>query len=319
MKTIQSLNLHLIGRHLPAVARTLAVLGLASAVTLPWSGGAADKSPAQENPGDLEVVNGSLLWTGPKRKDNATKLDATLNNIVDLLREQHPDANFILAPGLANVGISDFKLRNANAPEALQAICIASGSTIGWRDGSAVTGSIDPTTGLPVAASGPPAKPMYVLFELPPSDYDATGSVKPKLQVEAFSIAGYIEFLMHKSDAKDQKKVTNEVVEEIQNMIAETVRDYQNLSRELNHARAASLRRPTIRFHSGANLIVVTGEPEAVALAGKVIEALPGAQKSGGSNLFGAPGGGQPWGRYGVPGSNPSLPGNAEPFGPPRR
>ena len=121
------------------LARILAAIGLASALLSSGSSRADDKAAAQKSLAelnitraqleqlknasstDLEVVNGSLLWNGPKRKDNTTNLDATLNNIIELLREQHPDANFIMAPGLANVDISDFKLRNASAREALQA------------------------------------------------------------------------------------------------------------------------------------------------------------------------------------------------------
>jgi len=323
---------------LSAFTRTLAVVGLTACLLIPGSSRAEDKAAAQKNlaelnaataqaeqqknasGSDLEVVNGSLVWTGPKRKDNASKLDATLNNIVELLREQHPDANFIVAPGLANVGIADFKLRNANAQEALQAICIASGSSVGWRDDSAAPTSIDPTTGLPVA-SRQPSKPMYVLFETPQSSYDAFGNVQPKLQVEAFSISGYIESIAGKADAKEQKKAMNEVVDEIQKIVAETVEDYRRLSRELNRGRPASMGQPSIRFHSGASLIVVTGEPEAVALAGKVIGALPGVRSSGSTDLFGAPGAGGLRGeRYGVPDPNPFAPaGTPGPTGATRR
>src|SRR5688572_1218955 len=61
------------------------------------------ETPAATAPSayDLEIKDGLLVWTGAKRKDNANQVPANLQNVVDLLRELHPEANFAVSPGVA--------------------------------------------------------------------------------------------------------------------------------------------------------------------------------------------------------------------------
>jgi hypothetical protein len=66
---------------------------------------------------------------------------------------------------------------------------------------------------------------------------------------------------------------------QIEEMVFQTVKDYEGL-RQIGNRKARSLRIPSIRFHPGANLVIVIGEPDAVAVAAKVIGALPGAKRS---------------------------------------
>src|SRR5690348_16130782 len=49
---------------------------------------------------DLEIVDGILVQDGKKE-------NATLANVVDVLRARYPEANIALAPGLGKLEISD--------------------------------------------------------------------------------------------------------------------------------------------------------------------------------------------------------------------
>jgi hypothetical protein len=68
-------------------------------------------------------------------------------------------------------------------------------------------------------------------------------------------------------------------------MVRETVDQYRKISADLNRPGSTPLHMPSVRFHRGANLVVVIGEPEAVAVAARVIGALPRVQRSVASGL----------------------------------
>jgi hypothetical protein len=71
-------------------------------------------------------------------------------------------------------------------------------------------------------------------------------------------------------------------------MVLETVQQYEVARKEAN-SKAKSLGTPSIKFHPGANLVIIIGEPEAVAVGAKVIGALPGTQRSVASDASGDP------------------------------
>ena len=231
---------------------------------------------------DLEIKDGLLVWTGAKRKDNANQVPANLQNVVDLLRELHPEANFALSPAVAGTDIADLKMRTSSVEEKLEGVRIASGSEFHWRKGQATP--LEPDAGQLVTSGGKAILALYVLDALP-------NTAKPGLQVEAFNVSTYIKaFNTYPSPSNGKEGEPQKRMEQIERMVAETVREYE-AARQVANPKAKSLRTPSIKFHPGANLVIVIGEPEAVAVAAKVIGALPGAQRSVASDV---PGSGDP-------------------------
>ena len=71
---------------------------------------------------------------------------------------------------------------------------------------------------------------------------------------------------------------------QIEKMVRETVDQYSEIVRQALNNRTKAMSAPSIRFHRGANLVIIIGEPEGVAVAAKVIGALPGARRSAASD-----------------------------------
>src|SRR5258708_4486226 len=67
---------------------------------------------------DLEVKEGAVVSGGTHVK----KATASLANVIDAVRDRYPEANIVIAPGLANISISDLKLRTSSISEELEAI-----------------------------------------------------------------------------------------------------------------------------------------------------------------------------------------------------
>lgn len=255
---------------------------------------------------DLTIVNSQLVWNGPKRKDNQTQLKAALVNVVALLRELFPEGNFILSPGIGTVTLEELKLRHANAEETLQAICIASGQAVAWRNANAPTAAVDPATGLPLPAVPPAqkAQPLYVLY---PNPEAALVNPKPELQVEAFSLAGYFESELKKTGPKDFDQFIATQVEEISKLIQETIQHYNELDKTLNPGNSRPRSECSVQFHANAKLLIVMGDPQGVSVAAKIVGALPGVRSP---NY-------QPAVQMReVPVAIPASPGNAEPIFP---
>ena len=222
---------------------------------------APNSSPVSEY--ELEITDGLLLRDGARKK-------ATLKAVVDLLRELHPEANFVVASGLETTGIADLKLRGSTVDDQLEAIRMASGSQFVWRGGN--SGAIDPNTGLPVSSGGKANPSLYVL--------DIAAAARPALQVEAFNISGYIDSLFTNETPETRAKLIDDQLKQIEVMVHETLDEYRALNRDIAGSQSKLLRPPAIRFHRGANLAIIMGDPESVAVAAKVIGALPGAQRS---------------------------------------
>lgn len=262
--------------------RVLTVVSLlACSATDVFAQGAGKEAPAAgQNAAlspeyNLEIKDGALTWSGAKRKDNARSVPSTLENVVDLLRELHPEANFVVSPGLGSTSIADLKMRTSSVEEKLEAIRIAGGSQFVWRP--AHPSAIDPATGLPAAPGNNPDKTLYVLDALPVT-------AKPGLQVEAFHLGEHFKYVYGgqalATNNDTRQKLIAEQMEQIELMVHQTVDEYRTISHASNISKTKSLQAPSIRFHRGANLVVIIGESEAVAVAAKVIGALPGAQRS---------------------------------------
>jgi hypothetical protein len=209
-----------------------------------------------------------------------------LSEAVNLLRKQHPEANFVLAAGIENIEVGNLKLLNASLEDKLEAIRIASGFKFGWEIRGFSPGQmvINPGTGMPSAAPKP-ARPMYVLSSSEPEK-------RHNLQVEAFNVNEYLNSfdvrLVSSSNRADLELFRKQKILDLKAMVEETLDQYIQAIKEASGNGAETIHSPSIKFHEGANLIVVIGEPDAVAVAAKVICALPGVQHSTSSSAFDA-------------------------------
>src|SRR5438552_343603 len=216
------------------------------------------RSPAY----DLEVKEGFVVSGGP----HARKATASLANVIDAMRDRYPEANIVIAPGLANISISDLKLRTSSISEELEAIRVASGAKFEWSGGPGNV-AVDPTTGLPIV-SGSNNKGLFTLRE----------PTAPENQrvVEAFNIGPYLQSVReneedstpdkpgHPSDKKESKEFrdrrANEMIEQLKMIIHDTISALHPDTGE----------QPKFQFHRGANLLVIIGSRDAVDVARKV-------------------------------------------------
>jgi hypothetical protein len=190
-----------------------------------------------------------------------------LEDVVDVLREQYPDANFVLSPGLGrSIVIEDIKIHHLNAGDALSALKIASGSQFEWRTRDQLF-QIDPATGLPVEQAR--STELYFLT--------AAQSAKPKVQIEAFNLSGYLASVKSGPTNSSSEERINQEIDRIQKLVLDTLQHYKAYLRE-ELKTAKPLKDPSLQFHSGANLLVVMGEPDVVMMVSKIIRALPGVQ-----------------------------------------
>jgi hypothetical protein len=214
---------------------------------------------------ELEIEEGQLV-----RPEG--RVEATLPNVVNALRDEYTDANIVLAPGLAKLKVSDLKLRAGSLAEELEAVRVAclDKFEIQAVGGPAVRVDVDPTTGLPLdLTTGVPLQGgkrenpgLFVLREPKPT---------PETQrvFEAFNIGPYIEWLRHQPNDLGKSNVdpTDEGINEIAQIISDTVRDVKDGLPE---------NQPTWQYHKGATLLVVIGTRDSVDIAGKIVNVLPG-------------------------------------------
>jgi hypothetical protein len=241
---------------LPNVARPLPYLILPLAALLLTA--AEPKRPEPVSPAasgayDLEIKDGMLLRPGGKVK-------ATLPNAVDALRDQYPEANIVLSPGLTNVMVSDLKLRAGSLAEELEGVRVASGEKFNVQPPAQST-FIEPTTGLAASPAGPD-KGLFLLVPVPRPESERV--------VEAFNIWPYFLTLEQRSTTPEEReKAKAESLDRIYKIVNETIQ-------ALKQDRVTPEDNLTWRFHSGASLLVAVGRRDDVEVARKVVNALPG-------------------------------------------
>ena len=275
--------------------RALALAGLAICLLLPVYVRAEDKPAAaasvrnkpNETKRQLEheftVKDGELpAWIGPD-KVIRTQVSATLENLIVRLRDEFSEANFFVSPKIASRSVSDFTMRYQNVEEALRAICIATDSEVSWRDENNPL-KVDPATGLPAGlmamADGKLPKPMYVLFELTP--VASKEKAENKVQVEALYLGDYFKSLpiISSDDARHERDFN--ALRQIEDLIKVTSDRAQSISEKLNpHSKNPAFGAST-QFHGGTQMLVVIGDADSVAIATKIIKALPGVKKPAG-------------------------------------
>jgi hypothetical protein len=269
---------------------------------LPGYVNAADKPPSDPNKPvaiagakpagyDLAISKEVFVWAGGK-------LEPTLGNVVDALREVYPSANLVMAPGLPTLRISDLKLRAGNLWEYLEAIRVASGAKFDWMGpgspgpnlppGLSAPG-VDPTTGQPIPAVPTESNTgLFILREPMPTE-------ETTRTVEAFNIGSYLQWLRDKQDPKEaQDRREQEVaksLDELEQIVRVTLESLKQ---------GSVVEMPSFRFHRGANLLIIVGTRNAVEVARKVVTALPQPSGSPGAET-------SRMGGAGLPGMSPEV------------
>jgi len=222
---------------------------------------AADSEPAGYA---LEIENGKLV----RNSGDGRNREATLDNVLDVLRDNYTHANIVMAPGLAKVKIADLKLRALQLPEELEAVRVASGYKFEWHGpgdnlvaGGVQLGSesaaVNPATGLPVSPGEAASQFNAGLFVL----REPVPTTENSRMVEVFNLSPYLERL-HKNDSDVATHLN-----QIEGIIGETLKGLDQ---------GDSAHSPTYQFHSGANLLVVIGTKEEIDVTRKVVRALLG-------------------------------------------
>jgi uncharacterized membrane protein YgcG len=268
---------------------------------------------------DLEIVNG-VLHLNPalsKQYRSAKAVPATLTTVVDVLRFMHEGANIVLSPNLAEITISDLKVRGLNLEDVLEALRVASGDRFLWMRGAPQgrPAAIDPATGLPVA-SPPPGEGQF--YSLVPNPNAAPAAGRSNLEV--FNIGPFLK------QEKDANRGPSDAIAQLNEIIHSAIglaNPDQSGAGEAVHC----------QFYPGAQLLIVTGGPDVLEVARKVVRAATGetipepAPRRGNSfggmggmgGGMGGMGGGMMGGGFGGGGggmvapANPNLPKPAEP------
>jgi hypothetical protein len=225
---------------------------------------------------DLQIVDGQLIRPGGK-------LEATLANVVDALRDQYTEANIIFSPSLAKIKVSDLKLRSGRLAEELEAVRVACGEKFEVQLGATradqtariwdVPGGrplmmngnppqMDPSTGLPQTAARSVNAGLFVLHEaIPPAQKQRV--------VEAFNIGPYLEWLRHQPKQETSTDNTDDYgTRQIQMMIRDTLDGFRPDQTDADN--------PFFQYHPGATLLIVIGNVDTVEIARKIVNALPG-------------------------------------------
>jgi hypothetical protein len=229
---------------------------------------------------ELEIANGEILSDGEQK-------EATLENVLDVLRNWHEDVNIVVASEVPKVKVGNLKLRAANIEQELEALRVACGQRFVWNRAfsGGGPGAVDPVTGFPTPAmeSG---SALYILGPAPAS--------KSGLRVEAFNLTGYLS----EGGGKVDEDVVATKIDELERMVDETIQIYRHIQEDAYGPDPSPRAGLNIRFHRGANLLVLIGDPADIEIAGKLIGALPRVQRAGVASGFG------PFGHPGFPGGS---------------
>ncbi|MCW5554281.1 MAG: hypothetical protein KIS67_19245 [Verrucomicrobiae bacterium] len=270
--------------HLPP--SILAARNLAAMLTLLAVGVSAQEPPAvRATPASESVSSGydesvfDLLAADGVLVRDGKKVEASLGNVVDVLRARYPDANLVLSPGLAKLKIADLKLRGGRLCDELEAIRVASGAKFEWlapdsagpnQPPASGQFQVDPITGLPLPrpTGDNLNRGLFVLRAPPP---------RPEEQriIEAFNLGGYLDWLwsqQEKQSEKSREAIAKQGMDELLRILEGTIQWYSQSAQPA----AKSLDSPGFQFHPGANLLIVIGTVDSVEIVRRVVSALPG-------------------------------------------
>jgi hypothetical protein len=312
------------------------------AATLQFNSGRAEDQPKapETTPATQPAAKGRSgspyqLWIlHGKFVHNGQDVVATLANVVDALRDFWPGVTIALVPEVSKLKVDDLKLRSApELSEALEALRVASGYRFEWRKGMPNSGGApDPATGLPGQPAGESS--LYIL-DLG-VDPQGNASQRARRMVEVFNLSSYLDGLVtrHRNEvgtlppserpkdlnaylAVQRQNEVNRSLEEIRSTVFDTLDN-------LMEANLTASDYPRFQFHPGTGLLIVTGPPEPIEVARKVVGALTGQPSSSGLATGGEPDANQRAAarerferRYGLgPGRPAGMPGTGVPTPP---
>jgi hypothetical protein len=202
---------------------------------------------------DVDIENG-LLMVAPLKKHVDVKalwgegavqsVPATVHNILKYLRGADRDLNVIAGPEAGEVEIKELKLRSADIASLME--------SLGYATGGAIR-----------AVSFGSGTKSWILM--------ASRTTQPvERTVEVFNVSGFIRHLTDKAPKpEEQEQIVHQGLNQVKEIIEHT---FVGLIRGKRGASEA----PEYQFHAGTSLLVVTGSPQAIDVARKVVNALPG-------------------------------------------
>jgi len=235
---------------------------LLSLLTLAFSGadaqdtnsGAITTSAAGiDHPYDIQIENGELLVAPLQGRvdikaiwgqGDLHSVPATIENLAKYLRAANPDLNIVLSPGAPEVKINDLKLRSSDMRALTEAVGIATDGTV---RGSPLSGKDNWT---------------FMVQRRPNQEQT----------VEVFNLSGYIQTLNTSDD-----KIIRDKLDELNGLIHQTL--VELTVRQKGQYKYSE--DPGFKFHAGSNLFIVMCSPDAIDVARKIVNALPGQPRPG--------------------------------------
>ena len=211
---------------------------------------------------NIQIENGQLSLAPLKDQSEIKKIwgtdvpsvPATIDNITKYLRAVDPQLNVILSPEVGPITIYNLKLNTRLLGTISDAISVASGGAIrgnGAGRGEFFGGGARGERGLTFAASNSESHPA----------------------IEVFNLSGYIQTL-----GKMKEDDVRQKLDELEGLISQTLKDLR--------VTRSSADLPNFKYHSGTKLFIVTGKPEAIDVARKIVNALSGQQTNGKQDLL---------------------------------
>ena len=192
-----------------------------------------------------------------KQYRSAQAVPATLSTIVDVLRLMHEGDNMVLSPNLKEITISDLKVKGLNLEDELEVLRVASGDRFLWMRGAPQgrPAAIDPATGLPVV-SPPPGDGQFYSLVPNPNAPSASG----RSNLEVFNVEPFVR----------REKDTTVAIAQLSDIIHSAI-GLANLDQS-----GSGENMLRCQFYPGAQLLIVTGGPDVLEVARKVVRAATG-------------------------------------------
>jgi len=179
-----------------------------------------------------------------------TSIPATIDNLSKYMRVIDTNLNIVLSPDVGNIVVQNLKLNTRNVGAVHEAIAVASGGAILNNGGGGGFGR----------PNGMGANLTFV-----------SGRSNTRPSVEVFNLTGYIQTL-----GKVDDTIVREKIDGLLKLTQSTLVDDMKMSPG---------DQPNFKFHPGTKLLIVVGKPEAIDLARKIINALPGQQPNAKADL----------------------------------
>jgi len=238
-------------RALIFAADVAAALVLIGAVASAQDAATTPKSEHNQQGEDTLKTLDIVINNGHFTNDSGRDTEATIGNIVEYARQKYgmnivlsPGVagfekyrmNIVLSPGVAGVVVKDVTVRDADIESFFQALTVATEMRINARQMS---------HGL----------------------WAVMGRSSSPRRVEVFNVSGYLQHQVGPRGTGG--KAVEASLDEVKQIIVQTLSD-------LKQGQLSPEEQPSFQFHSGANMFIVIGTDQALDVAGKVVNALPG-------------------------------------------